>query len=169
MPVCILKTLKPDVSVIISRPALSQENKKNFRIKVEAIQQRRRPHISAMRQAEYTKDEAADWSLGQEEWSIRSAILQNELFVLIHLSGKIKTIKYYFTVLLNMYTVCLKLPQMLKSKFYEIAFFGSTKESNFIKFWFGTCTKGVSQTCVAIPYCKYCSNFSLLYLYMLGV
>ena len=75
---------------------------KNFRIKVEAIQQRRRPHISAMRQAEYTKDEAADWSLGQEEWSIRSAILQNELFVLIHLSGKIKTIKYYFTVLLNM-------------------------------------------------------------------
>ena len=53
-------TLKPDVSVIISRPALSQENKKNFRIKVEAIQQRRRPHISAMRQAEYTKDEAAD-------------------------------------------------------------------------------------------------------------
>ena len=115
------------------------------------------------------EDEERDWSLGQEEWSIWSAILQNELFVLIHLSGKIKTIKYYFTVLLNMYTVCLKLPQMLKSKFYEIAFFGSTKESNFIKFWFGTCTKGVSQTCVAIPYCKYCSNFSLLYLYMLGV
>ena len=47
-------TLKPDVSVIISRPALSQENKKYFRIKVEASQQRRRPHISAMRQAEYT-------------------------------------------------------------------------------------------------------------------
>ena len=105
MRVCILKTHSNRMypSSFPGRPC-RRKTKKNFRIKVEAIQQRRRPHISAMRQAEYTKDEAADWSLGQEEWSIRPAILQNELFVLIHLSGKIKTIKYYFTVLLNMYS-----------------------------------------------------------------
>ena len=84
---------------------------KNFRIKVEASQQRRRPHISAMRQAARAEDEAVDWSLGQEEWSIWSAILQNELFVQIHLSGKIKTIKYVFPVS-SSFTTCRNLPKM---------------------------------------------------------
>ena len=88
---------------------LCLHTKKYFRIKVWAGGAA--GHISAMRQAARAEDEAADWSLGQEEWSIWSAILQNELFVLIHLSGKIKTIKYVFPVS-SSFTTCRNLPKM---------------------------------------------------------